>query len=299
MGIRMSGLSSGMDTEAIVKELMSAQSMKKNKVVKAKTKLEWTQTKWSELNTKLTGLYNNFVSKMQLSTAYKTKKTTVSDATKASVAAKTSAANGNYSMEIKNVATSQYLTGAKINAAASDKLTDIDSSLLNKEISITVGAKTTKFAVTADTTLKDFTSALQSAGLNASFDDAQKRLFISSKESGLENAFSITTSGITLSLIHIFVTGTHTEKIKVLDEEKALIGDDKNRTMGTELFSRRGVERYTKENVTVVNDDGTTSVVPVYRYQDVYKRQTLCNLNCCHIQKELHSFLLFSEKKQP
>ena len=71
MGIRMSGLSSGMDTEAIVKELMSAQSMKKNKVVKAKTKLEWTQTKWSELNTKLTGLYNNFVSKMQLSTAYK------------------------------------------------------------------------------------------------------------------------------------------------------------------------------------------------------------------------------------
>ena len=31
MGIRMSGLSSGMDTEAIVKELMSAQSMKKNK----------------------------------------------------------------------------------------------------------------------------------------------------------------------------------------------------------------------------------------------------------------------------
>lgn len=197
MGIRMSGLSSGMDTEAIVKKLMSAQSMKKNKVVKAKTKLEWTQTKWSELNTKLTGLYNNFVSKMQLSTAYKTKKTTVSDATKASVATKTSAANGNYSMEIKNVATSQYLTGAKINATASDKLTDIDSSLLNKEISITVGAKTTKFAVTADTTLKDFTSALQSAGLNASFDDAQKRLFISSKESGLENAFSITTSGIT------------------------------------------------------------------------------------------------------
>ena len=197
MGIRMSGLLSGMDTEAIVKELMSAQSMKKNKVVKAKTKLEWTQTKWSELNTKLTGLYNNFVSKMQLSTAYKTKKTTVSDATKASVEAKTAAANGSYSMKIKNIATSQYLTGAKIDASASDKLADIDSSLLNKEISITVGTKTTKFAVTADTTLKDFTSALQSAGLNANFDDAQKRLFISSKESGLENAFSITTSGIT------------------------------------------------------------------------------------------------------
>ena len=196
MGIRMSGLSSGMDTEAIVKELMSAQSLKKNKVVKAKTKLEWTQTKWADLNTKLTGLYNNFVTKMQLSTAYKTKKTTISDTSKASVSAKTNAVNGSYTMEVKNIATAQYLTGAKIDASATDKLVDLDSSLLNKEISITTGGTTTKFAVTADTTLKDFTSALQNAGLNASFDDAQKRIFISSKDSGVANTFSISTSGL-------------------------------------------------------------------------------------------------------
>ena len=196
MGIRMSGLSSGMDTEAIVKELMSTQSLKKNKVVKAKTKLEWTQTKWADLNTKLTGLYNNFVTKMQLSTAYKTKKTTISDTSKASVSAKTNAVNGSYTMEVKNIATAQYLTGAKIDASATDKLVDLDSSLLNKEISITTGGTTTKFAVTADTTLKDFTSALQNAGLNASFDDAQKRIFISSKDSGVANTFSISTSGL-------------------------------------------------------------------------------------------------------
>lgn len=196
MGIRMSGLSSGMDTEAIVKELMSAQSLKKNKVVKAKTKLEWTQTKWADLNTKLTGLYNNFVTKMQLSTAYKIKKTTISDTSKASVSAKTNAVNGSYTMEVKNIATAQYLTGAKIDASATDKLVDLDSSLLNKEISITTGGTTTKFAVTADTTLKDFTSALQNAGLNASFDDAQKRIFISSKDSGVANTFSISTSGL-------------------------------------------------------------------------------------------------------
>lgn len=196
MGIRMSGLSSGMDTEAIVKKLMSAQSLKKNKVVKAKTKLEWTQTKWADLNTKLTGLYNNFVTKMQLSTAYRTKKTTISDTSKASVSAKTNAVNGSYTMEVKNIATAQYLTGAKIDASATDKLVDLDSSLLNKEISITTGGTTTKFAVTADTTLKDFTSALQNAGLNASFDDAQKRIFISSKDSGVANTFSISTSGL-------------------------------------------------------------------------------------------------------
>ena len=64
------------------------------------------------------------------------------------------------------------------------------------------------------------------------------------------------------------VTGTHMETIHVLDEEKALIGDDANRTMGTELFSRRGIERYTEEDVTVVNENGTTSVQKVYRYNE-------------------------------
>ena len=46
MAIRMSGLSSGLDTEAIVGALMSAQSLKKTKLTQQKTKLEWKQTKW-------------------------------------------------------------------------------------------------------------------------------------------------------------------------------------------------------------------------------------------------------------
>lgn len=198
MGIRMSGLSSGLDTEAIVGALMSAQSLKKTKIQKSKTKLEWTQTKWAELNTKLYKLYTDHVSKMRLSSSYQTKKATVSDPTKANVTAGNRAVNGSYTMEIKNIATTQYLSSAKIGATSvTDKLVDIDSSLLNKEIEITNGDKKTKLTVTADTTISDFTKALQSAGLNASYDTTQKRFFISSKNSGLGNAFSITTSGLT------------------------------------------------------------------------------------------------------
>lgn len=200
MGIRLSGLVSGMDTESIVKELMSVQSLKKSKVTKAKTKLEWKQTKWNELNTKLTKLYNEYVTKMQLTTAYTTKKTSVSDSSKVNVKANNNAANGSYTLEINHIATSQYLTGGKIDAeSANVKLTEIDSSLLNKEIEITNGDKKVKFAVTSDSTLKDFTTALQNAGLNANYDENQKRLFISSKDSGLANSFTITTSGMTQS----------------------------------------------------------------------------------------------------
>lgn len=197
MPIRMSGLMSGLDTESIVGALMSAQSLKKTKVVQAKTKLEWKQTKWADLNTKLTKLYNEYVTKMQLSTAYTTKKASVSDSTKAKITANSKAVNGNYTLEVKSVATSQYLTGAKINASSVDtKLTEIDPSLLNKEITIKNGDQTSKFTVTADSTIADFTSALKEAGLNASYDTGQKRFFISSKESGLANAFSITSSSI-------------------------------------------------------------------------------------------------------
>lgn len=197
MAIRLSGLSSGLDTEALVGALMSAQSMKKTKVEQSKTKLEWKQTKWKDLNDKLYKLYNEQVTKMQLQSSYMTKKASVSDATKASVTADVNAVNGSYTLEIENIATSQYLTGGKINASSGDaKLSDLDPSLVNKEINVTVGGKESRFTITADTTLDDFTSALKDAGLNANFDATQKRLFISSKNSGLSNAFSLTTTGL-------------------------------------------------------------------------------------------------------
>lgn len=198
MGIRMSGLSSGLDTEAIVGALMSAQSLKKTKIERNKTKLEWKQTKWAELNTKLYKLYTEHVSKMRLQSSYQTKKASVSDPTKANVTAKNGAVNGSYTLEVQNIATTQYLSGAKIKAeSVTDKLVDIDPSLLNKEIEITNGDKTTKFAVTSNSTIADFTKALQDAGLNANFDTDQKRFFISSKDSGVGNSFSISTTGLT------------------------------------------------------------------------------------------------------
>lgn len=197
MGIRMSGLNSGLDTDAIVGALMSAQSLKKTKVERAKTKLEWKQTKWQDLNTKLTNLYNNYVSKMRLQSTYLAKKATMSDTSKANVTASNNAVNGSYTMEVKSIASAQYLTSAKISAASSStKLTDVDSSLLNKEIEITANGKTSKFAIGENTTINDFTNALKKAGLNASYDTTQKRFFISSKNTGIDNSFSITSSAI-------------------------------------------------------------------------------------------------------
>lgn len=200
MAIRMSGLSSGLDTEAIVGALMSAQSLKKTKISNAKTKLEWKQTKWNDLNTKLKKLYNEQISKLQLTSAYRTKKATVSDPTKANVTAKTNAVNGNYTLEILDIAKSQYLTGNKTNAKTTGtKLSDLDSSLVGKELEVTVGSKKTWITITSDMTIANLTSSLNNAGLNAVYDTDQQRFFISSKASGLDQAFSIQTSAVSAS----------------------------------------------------------------------------------------------------
>lgn len=86
MPIRITGLTSGLDTEAIISALVSSYNYKTNKYKKAQTKLSWKQDAWKSLNTKIYSLYSS-VGNMKLSTAYNLKSTTVSDSTKATVKA--------------------------------------------------------------------------------------------------------------------------------------------------------------------------------------------------------------------
>lgn len=86
MAIRLSGMASGLDTDSIVKAMVSSYTTRKEKYQKAQTKLEWTQDAWKSLNTKVYSLYSN-ISNLRFSTAYNLKKTSVSDTTKATVKA--------------------------------------------------------------------------------------------------------------------------------------------------------------------------------------------------------------------
>ena len=68
-GIRMSGMVSGIDTEAIVQAMVSTHVAKKEKYQKAQTKLEWKQDAFKSLNTKVNSLYNK-ISNLRFSSAY-------------------------------------------------------------------------------------------------------------------------------------------------------------------------------------------------------------------------------------
>ena len=62
MPIRMSGMISGLDTDAIIKELVSAQSAKKTTLEQNQEKLKWKKEKWEDLNTKIYALYTEKLS---------------------------------------------------------------------------------------------------------------------------------------------------------------------------------------------------------------------------------------------
>ena len=46
MGVRLTGLNSGMDTESMIKKIMDAQRTKLNKIEGKRTTLDWKKDKW-------------------------------------------------------------------------------------------------------------------------------------------------------------------------------------------------------------------------------------------------------------
>lgn len=204
MTIRITGLNSGLDTETIITELVSAQSAKKNSLVKAQTKLSWKMDAWKTLNSKIYSFYTGTVSDLRFSSAYAKKKTTVSNSSIASVIADANATDGVQTLKVNKLAKAGYLTGAELKKAngslasytSSTKLKDIEGMQLDDEgkisLSLMTGGKTTDISLSGDSTIADLTKQLKNAGVNASFDETYQRFFISSTTTGKDADFSLT-----------------------------------------------------------------------------------------------------------
>lgn len=201
MAIRLSGLSSGLDTESIVKELMAAQRTKLTKIENKQTKLEWKQDKWKELNKKLYSFRQKTLNNLRTQGKYLQKKTSSSDEAKATATANINAAKGTHSLEIQETASAQMVTSGKIkradgtSATANTTLGEL-GIVWGTEFTITAKDKKgktieTTLKVDGTTTISDFVKACKDSNLTASFDENQKRLFISSAETGKDQNFSI------------------------------------------------------------------------------------------------------------
>lgn len=193
MPIRLSGLTSGLDTDAIVQELVSAYSMKSEKYEKSQTKLGWKQDAWKSLNTQIYSLYTN-VSNLRLSSAYNMRKTSVSDITKASIKAAEHAPIGTQKLNVLELAQAGYITGGKLasNVKADTDLAELGyygkSSVI--EVEKNDGTKA-EVKISKTSKISDVIKQFNEAGINASYDEKNRRIFLSSKESGVEGDFTL------------------------------------------------------------------------------------------------------------
>lgn len=192
MSIKLSGLISGLDTDAMIEELVSAYSGQKDSVYREQKGLTYTQDAWKDLNSKIYKLFSGSLSSLRFSTNYSKKATSVSDTSKATVSASSTAVNGTQEIKINQLAKSGYLTGGKLSGGytGDSKMSEFGVSGTTR-INVSVNGEDKFVDVTSDMSVDKFVSSLKDAGLNASFDSVNQRFFISSKESGGASDFSL------------------------------------------------------------------------------------------------------------
>ena len=238
MAIRITGISSGLDTDSMVQELVKASSSKVDDLKKAQTKLEWTQTAWSDLNAKVYAFYNKTVTNMSLEGAYKKKKTTIADSNIASIVNSDSAVNGTQTLAVKSLAKSGYLTGGKLDwngqkATGTSTLNTLSGTALGSRDKITLNVKNagkeSTITLSGDSSIDDFIKQLKDAGLSANFDSANQRIFISANDSGAANDFAITANDMNglkaLSSLGL-LTAEDVDSNAAYTEYGSLYGDD-------------------------------------------------------------------------
>ena len=198
MAIRITGMYSGLDTESIINELASAQSAKKNKLVKAQTKLSWKQDAWKSLNTKIYSFYQK-LDDLRLQSSYLKKKTTVSNPNALTVSG--GSMDGTHKVSVKNLSTQASITSGSlakgnIHYTGNATLKQLNGGVDFGSGSIRLSDAAGNFVdvnVSADMTINDFVKAVgNNSALKASFDQDNQRIYLGSWASGKEGNFFLT-----------------------------------------------------------------------------------------------------------
>lgn len=243
MPIRITGMNSGLDTESIISELVKAQKTKVDSVKKKQTTLQWKQEAWKELNSKIYKLFQNTIGNMRLATDYSKKITDVSNSSIAKVISSDSAMDATQTLKVVKLAKTGYMTGDEVDVEGSvtkdSKLSDIGIKA-GSTVTITTGGKSTDIEITEDMTIDAFTNKLREAGVEANFDEKNKRFHIAAKKSGDANDFVITAANTdgTDALKKLGILSYDEKTIKEYEKYKNMSEDEKKAAIAKDVSSR-------------------------------------------------------------
>lgn len=189
--IRVGGLASGIDTDSIVKQLMSAQRIPLDKLNQNKQLLEWKRDSYREINSKLVDFRQNKLSLYKSSESLNAQKSTVTGNASAVTATATAGATGiDMSVTVNQLASKANTTGDALTTSDGKVKTSTKLSQLTNDTGATeYKLKVNKVEMTFQnsdsiTAVISKINSNSEAKVSATFDEITGKLSITSKEFG-------------------------------------------------------------------------------------------------------------------
>lgn len=184
--MRVSGLTSGMDIDSIVKNLMTAQREPVNRLYQKKQQIDWKREAYREINSKLVDFRNNKL--LTGAYSFNTKKADVTGDTGAISAQATSNSNG-VAMEVKvtSLAVGTSITSKEKIKDGISLHTTLENLNADPDANFDLLVDGKKIELTGKDTIKSAIAKINNSGANvkATFDEATGKFTLSSKEVGL------------------------------------------------------------------------------------------------------------------
>ncbi|GBF76277.1 hypothetical protein PA598K_04732 [Paenibacillus sp. 598K] len=195
MGMRVSGLVSGMNTDEIIAKLMSANRIPLQKAAQQKQALEWRRDDYRSLNTKLMA-FRDAAFNMKLQSNYLSKQVTSTNEAAISVTGSAASNEGRYSIAIDNLAKSAAITSGQLGGTGGAKK-EMGSLGLPATTALSIGGDkgTAVIDIKTNDTVSDVVAKINGkstlTGVKVTYDETMDRLFFVSSKTGSSSNISL------------------------------------------------------------------------------------------------------------
>ncbi|MCT1403768.1 flagellar hook protein [Paenibacillus sp. LC231] len=199
--IRLTGFSGALDTDSLIKDLMKAERMPLDKLLKQKQYTLWKREDYRSMNTSLLS-FRNAVNDLRFESNFETVKASSSNTGVLDILSGGSNPSTS-TVSVSKLASSASIIGNKVTQSSSAPVTTggtvkITGASGSAEITITAGTST------LDSIVKDINNNSKATGVKASFDQSAGVLYLSSTTTGSSSKVEITPGGATNALAQVF-----------------------------------------------------------------------------------------------
>mgnify|MGYP001062210565 FL=1 len=184
--MRISGLSSGIDTEALLDDIMAAERIPVDRLFQQKVRMEWKRDAYRDVNGQLLRL-RNLAFDMTLQGTYQRRTAASSHESLVSAEASGNSIDGSFNIEVKSLATSATYVYNVAGLVNEDGKFVLEGETRSIEFEGVEGTET--ITITEDDTIETFVNTInqnKNLGFSAFYDESTGKIAFTTKETGAD-----------------------------------------------------------------------------------------------------------------